>query len=69
MQSLNSSLERFITAIQDYTMSTQGLQKEVTIITQILKIAKGLDKQESNICDEDLFFKIVNVVSKLIDQS
>ena len=57
-ESLSQSLRRFIDiiSVKKNKINTDELKKEVIILTQILKIAKGNKKQDQNICDDQLFF-------------
>ncbi|CDW84627.1 ubiquitin hect domain family protein [Stylonychia lemnae] len=68
-ESLSQSLKRFIDIISTNKskINNESLKKEVIILTQILKIAKGNKKQELNMCDDQLFFKVVKEISDLID--
>lgn len=38
------------------------------MINSILKFAKTSAKEEANICDQDLFFRVVKAISELIDK-
>ena len=68
-ESLNGSLQRFIGLIDQSNTDMEALKKEVVIINQILKFSKQNNaKNETNICDQDLFFMVVKVVSNLIDR-
>lgn len=46
-----------------HKIDTEKLKKEVIVLTQILKIARSNKKQESNICDDELFFRVVKEIS------
>ncbi len=68
-ESLNRSLQRFIGVIEESKIDMDALKKEVVIINQIIKFSKQSNsKNETNICDPELFFKLVKVVSQLIDK-
>lgn len=43
------------------------LKKRVTVISSILKFAKGNSSQEANICDQDLFHRVVTAISAFIE--
>ena len=71
LEGLSKSLYRFVQIIEETTggpNQLQRLKEEVTVINSILKFSKSNAKQETNICDPDQFFLVVNAISKLIDR-
>jgi hypothetical protein len=68
--SLKGSLKRFVAIIEESKIDIEALKKEVTVINQILKFSKSSTngKSEANICEEDLFFRVVKAVSDYIDR-
>lgn len=64
---LSEALEAFMQLILGERVDGILLKKRVTVISSILKFAKGNTSQEANICDQDLFHRVVTAISAFIE--
>ena len=64
---LSKAMEGFIQTIKQEVINLEKLNKLVVEITQLIKTTQSNKKKEQNICDKEIFFRVVNQVSDLID--
>ena len=60
-------MQNFIDTISSEVIYLDKLNNQVVEITQLIKTTQTNKKKESNICEKDLFFRLVKEVSLLID--
>ena len=64
---LSKAMEGLIQTIKQEVINLEKLNKLVVEITQLIKTTQSNKKKEQNICDKEIFFRVVNQVSDLID--